>query len=66
MYHPLVPVHLPADVYRYMIGKEEVRGRNLPSLASLEANDDITGTLAGAVRALTRAAPGDGAEDRVR
>ena len=59
VYHPLAPVHLPADVYRYMIGK--VRG-DLPALATPDAlTGELTGTLAGALRVLTgREADGGG------
>jgi hypothetical protein len=48
--HPLVPVHLPDTVYSYMTNK--VRG-DLPALAELDpAAAEVTGTLAGALRAL--------------
>lgn len=49
--YPLVPVHLPAAVYSYMTNK--VPG-DLPALAELDpAAAEVTGTLAGARRALT-------------
>jgi hypothetical protein len=53
VHHPLTPLHLPDAVYRYMIGK--VRG-DLPALAGPDPGTaEITGTLAGALRALTGA-----------
>ena len=52
VHHPLTPVHLPGDVYRYMIAK--VRA-NLPALMAPDAlTIKMTGTLAGALRAITR------------
>lgn len=60
VYHPLAPVHLPGEVYRYMIGK--VRG-DLPALAAPDATTTgITDTLAGALRALTGRVAEDGSE----
>jgi hypothetical protein len=60
VYHALTPVHVvPPAVYRYMIGK--VRA-DLPALTAPDAlTSEVTGTLAGALRALTRA---EGAGDR--
>jgi hypothetical protein len=62
VYHPIAPVHLPVDVYSYMIGK--VRS-DLPALAG--AADplaaDARGALAGALRALAGKAGGP-ADDR--
>jgi len=56
VHHQFGPVHLPAAVYRYMIGK--VRA-DLPALATPDAlTSEVTGTLAGALRALTRSADG--------
>ena len=57
-------MHLPEDVYRYLIGK--VRG-DLPSLAAPDpGTTGIAGTLAGALRALmgTRATEGGGERPR--
>ena len=60
--HPLTVLHLPGDVYRYMIGK--VRA-DLPALAAPDAfTTEVTGTLAGALRALTREGRDEGAEER--
>ena len=63
VFHQTTPVHLPPEVYRYMIGK--VKG-DLPALATPDAmTAEVTGTLAGALRALTAARGGEGAaEDR--
>ncbi|KAI2490266.1 hypothetical protein MHU86_24316 [Fragilaria crotonensis] len=63
VFHLTTPVHLPPEVYRYMIGK--VKG-DLPALATPDAmTAEVTGTLAGALRALTSArGGGDGAEER--
>lgn len=53
VYHPLLPVHFPGEVYRYMIGKV---CSDLPALAALDVlTTEITGTLAGALWALTQA-----------
>lgn len=63
VFHPLTPVHLPLLVYRYMTGK--VRS-DLPALAAPDAlTSEVTGTLAGALRALTRNTEG-AAIDRTR
>jgi hypothetical protein len=60
VYHPLAPVHLPGEVYRYMIGK--VRA-DLPALAAPDAaTTGITDTLAGALRALTGRVVDEGGE----
>jgi hypothetical protein len=54
--YPLTAVHLPEQVYRYMISK--VRA-DLPALADPDpATAEVTGTLAGALRALTSARGG--------
>lgn len=59
VYHPLAPVHLPMAVYRY--ATEKVRG-DLPALADeATAGGTMASTLAGALRALTRASGGSGA-----
>jgi hypothetical protein len=56
--YPLTAVHLPEQVYRYMISK--VRA-DLPALADPDpATAEVTGTLAGALRALTSARGGEG------
>ena len=50
VHHALHPVHLPEQVYQYLIGK--VRG-DLPALAGPDpATAEVTSTLAGALRAL--------------
>ena len=55
----MTPVHLPGDVYCYMVGK--IRGV-LPALAEPDpaATGGMTGTLAGALRALTETRTGRG------
>ena len=57
VYHDaLAPVHLPAEVYRYLTGK--VRAE-LPALAAPDAyTSEMTGRLAGALRALSSRAGG--------
>ena len=61
VFQQLAPVHLPPDVYRYMITKVRL---DLPALAAPDAaTAEVTGTLAGALRALTSRA-GGGGEDR--
>lgn len=61
VFQQLTPVHLPPDVYRYMISKVRL---DLPALAAPDAvTAEVTGTLAGALRALT-ARGGGGGEDR--
>ncbi|KAI2499710.1 hypothetical protein MHU86_14791 [Fragilaria crotonensis] len=56
VHYPLTAVHLPEQVYRYLIGK--VRA-DLPALGDPDpATAEVTGTLAGALRALTNARPG--------
>ena len=53
--HELPPVHLPEGVYRYLTSKVK---DDLPALLAPDtATQEMTGTLAGALRALTR---GDG------
>ena len=59
VYHPLAPVHLPGVVYGYMTD-EKVRG-DLPALADDATAGEMAGTLAGALRAITRASGGGGA-----
>ena len=60
--HPLAPVHLPGVVYRYMTSK--VRG-DLPALAEPDPTaTEMTGTLVGALRALTGARPDAGHDGR--
>lgn len=57
VFAPLYPVHLPPAAYRYMIG--ELRG-DLPALADPDpATAEVTGTLAGALRALSRGRGGE-------
>ena len=52
VYHALNPVHVPPAVYRYMISKVRT---DLPALTAPDAlTSEVTGTLAGALRALTR------------
>lgn len=47
--HPMYPVHLPNNVYQYMISK--VRS-DLPAIAAPDpATAEVTETLAGALRA---------------
>ena len=61
VYHPIAPVHLPANVYRYMTSK--VRA-DLPALAAADPMAaETSGALVGALRALTRGT-GGGADDR--
>ncbi len=61
VFQQLTPVHLPPDVFRYMISKVRL---DLPPLATPDAmTTEVTGTLAGALRALTSRAGGSG-EDR--
>lgn len=56
MHYPLSAVHLPEQVYRYLISK--VRA-DLPALGDPDpAAVEVTGTLAGALRALTNARAG--------
>lgn len=56
VYHVLTPVLLPGDVYRCMTSK--VR-HDLPALAPPDVlTGDVTGTLAGALRALTESRGG--------
>lgn len=56
----IAPVHLPGDVYRYLVGK--IRG-DLPALAEPDPTaGDITGTLACALRALTETRTGRGGD----
>ena len=62
--YPLTAVHLPEQVYQYLIGK--VRA-DLPALGEPDpVTAEVTGTLAGALRALTnaRGAEGTTAGDR--
>ena len=63
VYHDAMPpVHLPPTVYRYLIGK--VRA-DLPALSAPDAHTkEVTGTLAGALRALTSRVPGETAGER--
>jgi hypothetical protein len=62
VYHPLTPVHLPPAVYAYLTSK--VRG-DLPALMAPDASAaELTGTLAGALRALTREGAGVMTEER--
>lgn len=61
VFHQLTPLHLPPEVYRYMISKVRM---DLPALAEPDATTtQVTGTLAGALRALTSRV-GEGTEDR--
>ena len=61
VYQQLTPVHLPPDVYRYMISKVRL---DLPALATPDPMvTEVTGTLAGALRALTSRV-GEGGGDR--
>jgi hypothetical protein len=62
VYHPLTPVHLPAEVYAYLTSK--VRGDLLALMAPDTAAAELTGTLAGALRALTREGAGGTIEER--
>jgi hypothetical protein len=56
VHYPLSAVHLPEQVYRYLISK--VRA-DLPALGDPDpATAEVTGTLAGALRALTSARAG--------
>lgn len=56
MHHPFAPVHLPSTVYSYMISK--VRA-DLPAVAAPDVHtQEVTGTLAGALRALTERTDG--------
>jgi hypothetical protein len=58
--HPLTPLHLPASAYQYMTAK--VRS-DLPALAGGGAmTDDVTGTLVGALRAMTETRAGRGGD----
>ena len=51
VYHPFTPLHLPAEVYQFVVNK--LRG-DLPALAAPDAlTGEVTGTLAGALRVLT-------------
>ena len=60
----ITPVHLPGDVYRYLVGK--IRG-DLPAISEPDpAAGDITGTLAGALRALTETRTGRGGDGTER
>lgn len=60
VYHPLMAVHLPAPVYLHATNKVKA---DLPALASSNAESEgMTSTLAGALRALTKAAGGSGAD----
>ena len=64
VFHHLMPVHMPANVYQYFTSKVK---SDLPALGAPDAaTAEITGTLAGALRALTRdgGGGGGGAEDR--
>lgn len=61
VYHPLTSVHLPQEVYRYLVGKVRM---DLPALATNEGESALTGTLAGALHALTRHTAAAGPEDR--
>ena len=64
VYHPLLPVHVPDAVYEFLTSK--VRG-DLPALAGpSESSAELTGTLAGALRALTRTAGGTGTDEEGR
>ena len=65
VHHTLTPLHLPDMVYRYMISK--VRG-DLPALAGPEpGTTEVTGALAGALRALAGArGTADGTEGAPR
>ena len=61
VYHPLAAVHVPEAVYHYLTTK--VRS-DLPGLVAPDAiTGELTGTLAGALRALTRATGGGSAAD---
>jgi hypothetical protein len=51
VYHPLTSVHLPPEVYRYLVGKVRM---DLPALSVDDDSAALTGTLAGALQALTR------------
>ena len=60
VYHPLGPVHVPDAVYEFLTSKVH---SDLPALAGAAGTGaDITGTLAGALRALTRASGGGGTD----
>ena len=62
VYHNLTPVHMPANVYQYFTSKVK---SDLPALLAPDAaTAEMTGTLAGALRALTREGGGGGAEER--
>lgn len=62
VYHPLAAVHLPEAVYQYLTSKVL---SNLPALAEPNsASAELTGTLAGALRALTRTSGGTDEEER--
>ena len=54
VYHPFMPaVHVPGNLYWYVISKVH---RDLPALGTPDTMmTEVTGTLAGALRALTRA-----------
>ncbi len=62
VYHPLTPVHLPAEAYAYLTSK--VRGDLAAPMAIDAAAAEMTGTLAGALRALTRKGAGGATEER--
>ena len=62
VYQQLTPVHLPPDVYQYVISKVRM---DLPALATPNPmTTEVTGTLAGALRALTSRVGEQGGEDR--
>ncbi|KAI2509311.1 hypothetical protein MHU86_5064 [Fragilaria crotonensis] len=61
VYHPLAPVHLPADVYQYMIGKvcSELPGCTRCGSSRPHCRGNL-GVLAGALRALAGKAAAGG------
>ena len=61
VYHPLGPLHVPDAVYEFLTSKVH---SDLPALAGAAGTGaDITRTLAGALRALTRASGAGGGTD---
>ena len=61
VYHPLAPVFLPGNFCQYIVGKV---GSDLPALNAPESTE-ITTTLAGALRALTRTGAATATDERV-
>lgn len=66
VHHPLVPLHMPPEVYQYVTQKVQT---DLPALTATEGvgNTGTTATLIGALRALTQQREGgDDQQDRGR